>query len=172
MWSGDGTSPGLYAVTRGGDVVNYRWINNAWNRRTTNWGKAVSGSLVLCGTEVYGVNPQGIVCLIRQENGMLKYYQIMDNHKDVVPGSLCFGDSWWSGDNHAPGLYALTTAGKIVNYRYINSAWNRRTTSWGGDVIVGSLILGGTKIFGVDSQDHIVAAWQQSGALTYSILPN
>ncbi|MBN1280047.1 MAG: PQQ-like beta-propeller repeat protein [Candidatus Thermoplasmatota archaeon] len=172
MWSGDGTAPGLYAVTREGTVVNYRWVNNAWQRRTTDWGTVVPGSLILGDKEIYGVTPQGTVCLIRQESGTLKYYHVLENYKDVHPGSLCWGNDMWS--TTIPGLYAVNTFGNIVNYRY-GSGWSRRDAFGVGMYAVapGSLVRGGTRIFGVDCYDQLVSVehliGQGGSLLWYSV---
>ncbi|MBN1280431.1 MAG: hypothetical protein JXA00_02160 [Candidatus Thermoplasmatota archaeon] len=164
---GDDTSgsktPGLYAVTRSGDIVNYRWINNAWERRSTDWGKAVPGSLIAYPAEktIYGVSPKGCMCTIGEiTNGNLCYYELLPSYTDIVPGSLCAGKGMWAST--IPGVYAVTTNGKLVNYRWTTGGCNRREAIEPagitvGNILPGSLILGEPRIFGVDSEDNLIS---------------
>jgi hypothetical protein len=40
----------------------------------------------------------------------------------------------------------------------------------GGTALAGSLVLGGSKMYGVDPWDRIVATWQQDGYLQYAVI--
>jgi len=178
MDSGDFSAPGLYGVTTSNDVVNYLDSsgNGNWVRRTTNlvlFDKALPGSLVFGNSYIYGVDPQGSVFSVRQENGDLVYDWILPEFQDVVPGSLCWGTGMFSGDDSAPGLYGVIISGKIVNYHWlddVNGCWERRNPVDGGDALAGSLVCGISKMFGVDNQGHIVMTWQHKDDLQYEVI--
>ena len=168
LGTGNYEAPGVYGATTDENIINFYWGAGGWISRTTSWGKVVSGSLVLGGISIYGVSPEGYVFHVRQVDDELAYWPVLEEFDDVVPGSLCYGGSSWVADT--PGLYGVNINGKIVNYRWAQSGWDRRTTIWGGDALAGSLIRGDIKMYGVDPLDRIVAAWQQNDYLNYAII--
>jgi hypothetical protein len=166
---GPGTAHGLFAVTLDGRVVNYRWTQNGWSRRTTPWGTVIAGSLMYADAVIYGVDSSGCLCLIREEgDGTLHYYKILDDKKDVVAGSLCWFESQEADQQQS--IFAVTNQGKIVDYRWVDTQWVRREPCWGGDAIPGSLVFGDNKIFGIKRHDTMIAAWPDGNCINYSIL--
>lgn len=177
MDDGERSSPGFYGVITSGHVVHYRFLletskgsiqEDRWDRRIVPGAdsKAVSGSLVPGKTAIFGVSPLGCVCQITQlENGDLTYRHILENYKDVAPGSLCMGDHNYPSD--VPGLFGVNTDGIFVNYLENKGSWDRRMPVWGGDVLAGSLVRG-HKMYGVDPCGRIVATWHENGDLKYA----
>lgn len=167
-----GDHEGVYAVDEYRRLVRTYHTGSGWRSQIIdNWGHAVNEESLISGHDrVYGITEAGRMFCTWIDNGVHKF-SLMPDGTDLRYGSLALAGTT---DDHE-GIYGVDVYGNLTRfyYSYSSSSWKRQIIdSWGYDIVPGSLISGGSRVYGVTTSGRVFSTWINNGVHTFSFKPS